>query len=87
MKTVWVNYDGDRFDSYEEAYDDAREKMEPLNFAEHFENYVDYEQLLNWALRQDNFWMEFEDAACQAEQDYFEEWYHEEEVEDEEDDN
>lgn len=87
MKTVWVNYDGDRFDSYEEAYDDAEEKMDLPNFAEHFENYVDFEQLLKWALRQDNFWVEFEDAASQARQDYFEEWYHEEEVEDDKDDD
>lgn len=82
MRTVWVDEDGNQFESYEEAYDEACNKMDIIDLTDHFGNYVSFEQLLQWALKQDGFWNQFEDALSQAEQDYFEEWYHEEEVED-----
>lgn len=85
MRTVWVDDDGNQFESYEEAYDDALNKMDITDLTDHFGNYVSFEQLLQWALKQDDFWNQFEDALSQAEQDYFEEWYHEEEVEDDDD--
>lgn len=85
MRTVWVDDDGNQFESYEEAYDEALNKMDIIDLTDHFGNYVSFEQLLQWALKQDDFWNQFEDALNQAEQDYFEEWYHEEEVEDDDD--
>ena len=85
MRTVWVDDDGNEFESYEEAYDEARNKMDLTDLADHFRDYVSFEQLLNWALKQNGFWNQFEDAFSQAEQDYFEEWYHEVETEDDDD--
>lgn len=82
MRTVWVDDDGNEFESYEEAYGEALNKMDIMDLVDHFENYVTFKELLEWALKQDGFWERFDGVVSQAEQDYFEEWYHEEEVED-----
>ena len=85
MKTVWVCEDGDRFDTQEEAYEDALKKMDWDDLADFFRNYVGFTEFLKWASEQDNFWAKYEDDMYRAEEDYFTENYWEEEVEDEED--
>ena len=84
MKTVWVCADEDRFDTYEDAREDASEKMDWNDLADHFHNYVTFTELLKWASKQDNFWAEYEDNMLRAEEDYFTDNYWEEEEEDEE---
>jgi len=84
MKTVWACADEDRFDTYEEAREDANEKMDWDDLADHFHNYVTFAELLEWASKQKNFLAQYEDFMLRAEEDYFTENYWEEEVEDEE---
>jgi hypothetical protein len=84
MKTVWVCADEDRFDTYEDAREDASEKMDWDDLANFFQNHVTFVELLKWASKQENFWAEYENDIFQAEDDYFTENYWEEEVEDEE---
>lgn len=84
MKTVWVCANGDRFDTYEEARDDANEKMDWDDYGYFFQSYVSFVELLKWASKQDNFWAEYENYMLRAEDDYFTDNYWEEEVEDEE---
>ena len=76
--------DGTIFDSYDEAWEDAMQEMDIPEFYERFENRVGYWELLSWATQQPHFYDEFSDAVSDAEQDYFDDFYHE--VEEEEDD-
>ena len=81
MKTIWKSKHGDCFDSYAEAYDDATEKMDFEDLSYFFNNYVGFTELLTWALKQDDFWNKYESYISQAENDYFEDNYWEEEEE------
>ena len=84
MRTVWVNDNGDQFDSYEEAYDDSYQKMSWDDLANLFYSRVSLVEFLKWASKQDNFWTDYEYDMHQAEEDYFTDHYWKEEVKDEE---
>ena len=84
MKTVWVCADEDRFDTYEEAREDANEKMNWDDLADFFHNYVTFAELLKWASEQRNFLAQYEDFMLRAREDYFADNYWEEKVEGEE---
>ena len=81
----WLRDDYTEFATYEEAWEDFQERNACYN-SDYFHNYVSYEELLSWAMKQDAFWsdakmMEYYDRA---EQDNFEDNYTEHEEEDEE---
>jgi len=84
MKTVWVCANGNRFDTYGEARDDANEKMDWDDYGYFFQRYVSFVELLKWASKQDNFWAEYENYMLRAEDDYFTDNYWEEEGEEDE---
>lgn len=70
------------FMTYDEAWEDMQEQMALEDFSEYFGCHVGYDRLLEWAMKQENFFNDFEDEYTQAEQDYFCDYYHE--IEDEE---
>lgn len=90
MSIYWI-CDGtdERFNDYDEAWNDYSERYADDYLSEHFRNYVSYDSLLRWAMRQDAFWSDakMQDSFDRANQDCFEYFYIEHEVEDEEDDD
>ena len=70
------------FMDFDAAWTDMEEQMTLEDFSEYFGCHVSYDHLLEWAMKQENFFNEFEDYYSLAEQEYFRDYYHE--VEDEE---
>ena len=57
MSTYWIcNNTDERFDTYDDAWEDYHEKCGLDVFADYFHEYVSYESLLNWAMQQQEFW-------------------------------
>lgn len=80
----WVSeFDGTRFETRGEAFDAILENMTPVELADYFRNYVSYFRLFEWAMKQPNFFNDFDDDFGDAEWAYFEEFCHEIEDEDE----
>ena len=71
------------FMDFDAAWTDMEEQMTLDDFSEYFGCHVGYDRLLEWAMKQENFFSDFEDIYSLAKQDYFRDYYHE--VEDEED--
>lgn len=70
------------FTTFDAAWTDMEEQMTLEEFSEYFGCHVSYDRLLEWAMKQENFFSDFEDIYSLAKQDYFRDYYHE--VEDEE---
>ena len=70
------------FTTFDAAWTDMEEQMTLEEFSEYFGCHVGYDRLLEWAMKQENFFTDFEDIYSLAQQDYFRDYYHE--VEDEE---
>ena len=71
------------FMTFDAVWTDMEEQMTLEEFSEYFGCHVSYDRLLEWAMKQENFFSDFEDIYSLAKQDYFRDYYHE--VEDEED--
>ena len=80
-ETKWVSEWGDEFETEEEARDDALEKMDWNDYVDEFEYLISYRELLDWARQQPGFWERFEQDASEAEGEFFDRNYHEEESE------
>lgn len=87
MKTIWENDFGEQFDTMEEARDAMYDNMELTDYIEGLADKIDIRSLLEWCwFHTDNKFIEdFEDKIYEVEDDFFNENYHEVEVEDEED--
>lgn len=70
------------FMDFDAAWTDMEEQMTLDDFSEYFGCHVGYDRLLEWAMKQENFFTDFTDEYAQAEQDYFRDYY--QEIEDEE---
>ena len=79
------DYDKRAFDSREEAFDDAFSEMLPDYGEEYLKPWINYDQLLAWAMKQDGFFDVFKNELYKAQQDYFNDFYFE--MEDDEDEN
>ena len=78
------DWDKMEFDSEEEAFDDAGREM--LDYSEEYlKPWVSYNELVEWAMKQDGFFDAFEDDLYKAQRDFFEDFYFE--SEDDEDEN
>ena len=84
MATKWTSEFGGEFDDYEDAWQDCNDNMELCDWADFFHNRVSYESLFTWCLEQPAFWDHFQDDLDMAQQEYFDEYYTEIEVDDEE---
>lgn len=78
--TKWIRDDGIEFDTQEEAWEDAMEGLDSVIFSEYFSERVSFHELCVWAMRQPNFYDEFGVVADYVAQDFFEEYYHEAEI-------
>ena len=79
------DWDKMAFDSEDEAFGNAcMEMLDDGATGDYLQNYVSYDKLLDWAMKQDGFFDVFEDEFYRAQQDYFEDFYVE--MEDDEDD-
>ena len=78
------DWDGMRFDSEEEAFDDAFNEMLPDYGEDYLKPWVDYYDLLKWAMKQDSFFEVFGDELYKAQRDFFNDFYVE--LEDDEND-
>ena len=79
------DWDGMRFNSEEEAFDDAFNEMLPDYGEDYLKPWVDYYSLLKWAMKQDGFFDAFEDELYKAQRDFFNDFYVE--LEDDEDED
>lgn len=74
----WQRYDGKRFDTEEEAYEDYlnNEDTEYLeDILLYFDEGFSASNLLHWAMKQPAFWEAFEDDIERARQEAFENQY------------
>ena len=87
METFWI-CDGtnERFDNYDEAYNDFMNRYLDDYIGDFFHEHVSYNELLTWAMRQDAFWNDckMQEQYSKAEQETFEYFYIEHNKEDEE---
>lgn len=80
------DWDKMAFDSEDEAFGNAcMEMLDDGATGDYLQNYVSYDKLLDWAMKQDGFFDVFEDEFYRAQQDYFEDSYVE--LEDDEDED
>ena len=82
MSTHWENEWGDEFETREDAFEDACERMDSTDLDEELGMVLSFSDLLDWCWRQPNFMDDFDDAIQKAERNYFENNYYE--VKDEE---
>jgi len=77
----WMRDDGTIFQSEEEAREDSYEYLD-TDFPDYFFRYITIDKFLQWAMKQDQFWKDFEDIVSDAQEDMFSDWYayHDEEV-------
>lgn len=68
---------GDEFENEEKARQDAWEHMEYSDYTEKLGYSISHGALLQWAMRQDRFWIHFNEEIHEAEDSYFRENYHE----------
>ena len=78
----WENDWGDEFETREDAFEDARTRMNRVDLDEEMGMVLSFSDLLDWCWQQPNFIDDFYDAIEEAEQNYFENNYYE--VEDDE---
>ena len=86
MSTYWIcDRTGERFDDYDEAWEDYLERYDDDYLSDYFMNYISYSSLLHWAMQQNAFWNDRNmiNALDEAEQRCFEDFYIEHEEEDE----
>ena len=87
MSTYWIcDRTDERFDDYNAAWEHYQERYANDCLGDYFINYVSYDNLLKWAMKQDAFWYDakMQNYYNRAESDGFEDQYIEHEVEDEE---
>ena len=80
------DWDKMAFDSEDEASGNAcMDMLVDGATGDYLQNYISYDKLLDWAMKQDGFFEAFDDEFYKAQQDYFEDNYVE--LEDDEDEN
>lgn len=67
---MWHTEKGGIFKTEEEAREACLEDMEFEEFEEFFSQYISYNQLLQWALKQNQFFEDFADFIDEAEEDF-----------------
>ena len=82
----WSRDDFTKFATYEEAWEDYLERYADDCLSDYLKNYISYDGLLRWAMKQDAFWNDARmmEAFNNANQCCFEDFYTEHEEEDEE---
>lgn len=80
------DWDKMEFETEEEAFDDACDMMWLYgDIGDYLQNWVSYNELLEWAMDHDGFLEAFDDGLSRAQRDYFEDFCFE--IEDDEDEN
>lgn len=82
----WKNDFGCTYEDEEEARESAFEFMDGADYAENLSASIPYDELLSWAMKQDNFWVDFEEQVREAEDNFFTDHYREIEEDEEEED-
>lgn len=67
---MYVTEFGNEFETYEEAAESCVETMETDDYIESLEYQIDYSRLLNWAMKQQSFFEDFEDEIHKAEEEF-----------------
>ena len=75
---------GEEFENREEAMENVQERMTWECYTDFFEMNCPFQKLFEFARKCDNFFETFEDEFCQAEEQFYKDFYHEEEEEEEE---
>lgn len=73
----WQRYDDKRFDTEEDAYQDLLENEDVGTLEDYLLRglELDASTLLDWAIKQDGFWEEFQDEITAAREMMFEDQY------------
>lgn len=80
---MWENDWGETFDTEEEARENVYEHMKRDDYEWQLEYIISHDKLLAWAMEQDAFYERFQEEISKAEAEFFDEFYHEVEEEDE----
>jgi hypothetical protein len=72
---MWQNEWGDTFETEEEARDNVIEQMDWDDFKEYMQYSINWNDLFEWARKQEGFFEEFENQFCDAENEFFEQYY------------
>ena len=65
---------GGRFDTYDEAVEACLCDQDMNDFEEFFSLQISYTKLLNWAMKQENFSIDFSDEIDKANQEFLDEY-------------
>lgn len=82
---MYVTEFGSEFETYEEAAEALVESMEPDDYIELLGYRIDFYRLLNWAMKQQKFFEDFEDEIHKVEEEFCDtyiSYYEDEEEED-----
>lgn len=79
---MWESEWGDTFDSEEEAYEDCLSRMTIEDYADEMIFHLSYDDLLQWAMKQEGFWEQFENTMKEIREEFFRNYYSEVEDED-----
>ena len=74
---MWISEWGDEFETEEDARDDAREHMEWDDYKEEMQYLITWDKLWEFAKTHPSFTDQFEDELLTAEDNFFDENYHE----------
>lgn len=83
--SVWTRDDGKRFESEEEARDDALTWFDRDDLINWVRETIDMDDLFNWLFKNNDFLDDFADTIDLAQERMFNEFYMEEEEDEEED--
>jgi len=72
---IWENAWGEEFETEEDARDNVSERMDWYDYERFMERSITWNQLFNWARKQEGFYEAFENEFCEAENDFFDENY------------
>ena len=79
--TKWKDDSGRIFETAEEAFDHVRVMMDTHDYKNYFRQYIDFDELLDWAWSHDDFFDDFINDFDAAEEEFFTQHY--QEIEDE----
>lgn len=68
--TYYLTEYGGQFDTYDEAVEACLSDQEMEDFEEYFSYQVSYTRLLNWAMKQEQFFNDFDNEIDKANQEY-----------------
>lgn len=74
---MWKNDWGEEFDTEEDARENVWKHMGRDHYEDRLEYIINHSKLLSWAMDQDAFYEAFQKEINEAEEEFFDDYYHE----------